>query len=185
MNSRKLNRKNFSISHTSHGWTEYFFIFPMLLNVFRSAVCREESITTQSTEKGQLSHGSQPFKSSLITVNEAHAPHNTFADVTPAWCYHRIWLRDRELDSFIGVVYLFSQSMPNVDDGMIHLKWMMTVGEAKRLDENPILPHNRRRQVWIRLTLTQCDVVTKPKRLNVKQWLLLRCFVEKFKAQIH
>ena len=56
----------------------------MLLNVFRSAVCSEESITTQPTEKGQLSHGSQPLKFSLITVNEAHAPHNTFADIAPA-----------------------------------------------------------------------------------------------------
>lgn len=152
-------------------------------NVFRSGVCREESITIQSTEKGQWSHGSQPFKFRLITVNEAHPPHNTFAGITPAWCYHSIWLRDGELDSFIGVVYLLSQSMPGVDEGMIYLKWLIMAGEAKRLDENPILPHNHQRQVWIRLTLTQRDVVTKPKWLNVKRWLLLRCFVEKFKAR--
>lgn len=41
-------------------------------------------------EKGHLSHGSQPFKFRLITANEAHAPHNAFVDVTPAWCYHSI-----------------------------------------------------------------------------------------------
>lgn len=152
-------------------------------NVFRSAVCREESITIQSTEKGHLSHGSQPFKFSLITVNEAHPPHNTFADITPAWCYHSIWLRDRRLESFIGVVYLLSQSMPDVDEGMIYLKWLIMAGETKRLDENPILPHNHRRQVWIWLAWTQRNVVTKPKWLNVKQWLCLRCFVGKFKAQ--
>lgn len=40
------------------------------------------------------------------------------------------------------MVYLLSQSMPDVDEGMMYLKWLIMAGEAKRLDENPILPDN-------------------------------------------
>lgn len=162
-NSRQAIKQNERFHFTYFTYVNWISLYISTFeNVFRSAVCREESITIQSTEKGQLSHGSQTFKFSLITVNEAHPPHNTCADITPAWCYRSIWLQDRKLDSFIGAVYFLSQSMPNVDEGMMYFKWLIMAGEAKRLDENPILPHNHQRQVEIRLTLTQRDVVTKP-----------------------
>lgn len=126
----------------------------------------------------------QSFSNWVSLLWMRHIHHTIhFADMTLVWCHHSIWLRDRKPDSFIGVVYLLSQSIPNVDEGMIYLKLLIMAGEAKRLDENPILSHSRQRQVWIWLTLTQCDVVTKPKRLHVKQWLLLRCFVGKIEAQ--
>lgn len=117
---------------------------------------------------------------SLLWIRHNHCTIH-FLDIIPAWCYHSIWLRDRKLDSFIGVVYFLSQSISNVDEDMIYLQLLIMAQEAERLDENPILPHNHQRQVWIWLTLIQCDVVTKPKWLNVKQQLLLRCFVGKLR----
>lgn len=49
---------------------------------------------------------------------------------------------DGELNSFISLLYLLSQSMLVPDEGAIYLKWPITAREAKRLDENPILSHN-------------------------------------------
>lgn len=57
---------------------------------------------------------------------------------------------DCEIESSIALLVwftLFSQSVPNVDEGMIYLKWLIMAWEAKRLDENPILPHNHQRRV--------------------------------------
>lgn len=138
--------------------------------------------TLPSSQQRKVSYLMDHSISNLVSLLWMRHIHRTMhlADITPARCYHSIWLRNRKLDSFIGVVYLLSKSMPDVDEGMIYFEWLIMAGEAKRLDENPILPHNHPRKVWNRLT--QCDVVTKPKWLNVKQWLLLRCFVGKFKA---
>lgn len=102
------------------------------------------------------------------------------ADISPARCYHAIALKGRELGSFIGVGYRLSEPIRRVDERIMYLKWPIMVGEAKRSDENPILPHNHQRRFW-NFCLTQCDVVTRPKWLSVEQWLLLRCFVLIFK----
>lgn len=45
-------------------------------------------------------------------------------------------------------------------------------GEAKRLDENPISPHNHR--PYSSPALQELDVATKAEQLNVKQSALLR-----------
>lgn len=115
-------------------------------------------------------HSLSNLASSLWVMHIQHTMH--LAHPTPAGCHHSIWLRDRKLDSFIGVLYVLSLSTPDADEGMIYLKRLIMAGTAKRLDENPILPHNRQRQVWVWPTLTHCDVYTTARWLNVKQWLL-------------
>lgn len=148
-----------------------FFNISTFQDVFMAGFCGEKCIYRSVNRERSVISWITAFQIQSHYCEEATSPHRS-----------SICLSDGNPPHCAGVVYHLPPSH-KADEDMRYFKWLIMAVEAKRLDENPILPPNHQRQVWSELTLTQCDVLTTAKWLNVRQWLLLKCFVGRLETR--